>query len=455
MHSIFIITGLIFAAGLAGFAVTSFFEREIRAGLMGSAFTAAFAGAWFGVGMAFPGGTTAFAILAWAAAIAGFVALSRRVGPSDSLEIDASKTERYDERHTIFGRMELEEGLPQYREYYEKLNPGMKGFDDRLRAMPDLGEPGGVYAHPLDSPYLKAVFSYIKGFHHLANPGDPGSERAELSPEEATRRVKGFARHLGALDVRITRLKDHHVYTHAGRMRRPDLWGSALEPEHTYAIVFSVEMDHGMVRVAPMTPAAVEASIQYMKVANIGISVAAYISLIGWRARAHIDGNYHVLNTALAHEAGIGELGRLGLIITPTHGPRVRLAVVTTDLPLVEDGPVNLGVQHFCQFCKKCAANCPSGSIASGDKKEVRGVVKWQSNMESCFQYWKKVGTDCALCIAVCPYSKPNTFYHKIVRFLSSRNAHARKLALFMDDVFYSRTPRHKRTADWFSNDSP
>jgi len=29
-----------------------------------------------------------------------------------------------------------------------------------------------------------------------------------------------------------------------------------------------------------------------------------------------------VLCTALAHEAGIGELGRLGLIITPTRSPR-------------------------------------------------------------------------------------------------------------------------------------
>lgn len=54
---------------------------------------------------------------------------------------------------------------------------------------------------------------------------------------------------------------------------------------------------------------------------------------------------------------GIGELGRPGLIITPTHGPRVRLAVVTTDLPLMHDAPVSIGVQHFCAICKKCSDN--------------------------------------------------------------------------------------------------
>ena len=137
--------------------------------------------------------------------------------------------------------------------------------------------------------------------------------------------------------------------------------------------------------------------------------------------------------------------------MTPTHGPRVRLAVVTTELDLNEDTPVNFGVQHFCEICKKCADNCPSASIELGDKKTVRGVVKWQSQMETCYKFWRTAGTDCAICMAVCPYSKPHTFYHNIIRFLCTRNPVARHIALLMDDIFYSRMPRHSDKPNWFA----
>jgi reductive dehalogenase len=164
-----------------------------------------------------------------------------------------------------------------------------------------------------------------------------------------------------------------------------------------------------------------------------------------------VDGNYEVITTAVALEAGIGELGRLGLIITPSHGPRVRLAVVTTDLPLVEDGPVHFGVQHFCRICKKCAENCPSQSIERRGKKNIRGVLKWQSQMESCYRYWRKAGTGCAVCVAVCPYSKPRSVYHNLMRFFCKQNAPARRLAYILDNLLYTRRPRHTHQPPWFS----
>ena len=64
-----------------------------------------------------------------------------------------------------------------------------------------------------------------------------------------------------------------------------------------------------MVHCAPLSPSSTESAVKYMKIADIGICLATYISEIGYKARAHIDANYHVLNTALAHDAGIGELG--------------------------------------------------------------------------------------------------------------------------------------------------
>ena len=449
MHHIFLFTGLLCSLFLLGFAVTSYLEKEKRASAIALIMTTVYGGVWFLTGHVYPAATLHITIAFWVLLIAGLGLLSWPFGKPAPLEISLSSTERYDERHVIFGRMELEPGMPQYQKYYSELNPQIKGFDDHVRTMPKLGELGGKYSHELDSPYFDALFEFIAKYNHLADPGSPVTGRIDLSREEATRRVKGFARHLGALDARITRLKDYHVYSHAGR--RLDNWGEKNNVHHTHAIVFSSEMDHEMVHSTPRAPAATESAVQYMHLANIGIALAMYLSKLGYSARAHIDGNYQVLATAVAHDAGIGELGRLGLIMTPTHGPRVRLAVVTTELDLNEDSPVNFGVQHFCEICKKCADNCPSNSIETGGKEDVRGVVKWQSNMETCYKFWRTAGTDCAICMAVCPYSKPHTFYHNIIRFLCTRNPICRHIALFMDDLFFSRLPRHTEKPDWFA----
>ena len=451
MHPVFLVLGLLCSLFLLGFVVTSYQERERRAAAVALLFTVTFGGGWLVIGILFPSATLHISVAFGALLIAGFGCLAWPFGPPAPLKIIPSATERFDERHVIFGRMELEPGMPQYDTYYSDLNPQVKGFDDHLRTMPKLGQPGGDYAHELDSPYFDALFEFIAKYNHLADPGPSAAERINLQPAEATRRVKGFAKHLGALDVGITRLADYQVYSHAGR--RLHNWGEKIELDHPYAIVFSSEMAHEMVHSTPRAPAATESAVQYMHLANIGIALAVYLSKLGYSARAHIDGNYQVLATALAHAAGLGELGRLGLIITPTHGPRVRLSVVTTDLKLLEDGPVNFGVQHFCEICKKCADNCPSASIELGVKKNVRGAVKWQSNMETCYKFWRKAGTDCAICMAVCPYSKPHAFYHNIIRFLCTRNPISRHIALYMDDLFYSRRPRHSEKPSWFAKE--
>lgn len=451
MHWTYVISGLVFALAIFGFAITCFVERESRAGILALITTLVFAAVWLTLGLIFPAFRSHLSLAAWAMVLGTAVLLALPIGSSEPLKIDESKTERFDERHIMFGRNELKKGSPQYEAYYTKLNPSMKDTDDHIRSMPELGDPGGTYYHEYDSQYMCALFETIEKIRHLADPGEPVGEPAPMRPDEATRRIKGFGKHLGAVGVRTTRLKDYHVYSRRGRHLHN--WGEANPIEHTHAVAIAVEMDHTMVHSAPLATTSTETAVEYLSDAMIAINIATFIKNLGYRARAHIDGNYQVFATAVSHDAGLGELGRLGLLITPSYGPRVRTAVVTTDMPLLDEKPINIGVQHFCEICKKCATNCPSQSIATGEKHEVRGVMKWQSRMESCFQYWKKVGTDCGICLAVCPYSKPNTFYHKILRFFVKRNAIARILANFGDDLFYGKKPRHFYKPQWFSQE--
>ena len=111
----------------------------------------------------------------------------------------------------------------------------------------------------------------------------------------------------------------------------------------------------------------------------------------------------------------MGEMGRLGYLMTREFGPRQRLSAVTTDLPLVPDEPVDIGVEDFCRICRKCAVCCPSRSIPEGDPQEVNGSLRWKLNEMTCFEYWGKVGTDCNVCMRVCPWSHARTLPHRMI----------------------------------------
>ncbi|MFH1941609.1 MAG: reductive dehalogenase, partial [bacterium] len=276
------------------------------------------------------------------------------------------------------------------------------------------------------------------------------SESVQASSEEFTMRIKGYARYLGADLVGTTRLNPAYVYSHNARSQGK--WGEPVVLNHSHAVVVGVEMNHEMIRHAPDPIATTETALKYFEAAKVAMLVAAYIRRLGYEARPHVDGNYRVMCVPVAVDAGLGELGRLGLLITPEFGPRVRLSVVTTNLPLLQDAPIVFGVQDFCDFCKKCATNCPSGSIDRGSKKVIRGVEKWQSEQDSCYRFWRRQGSDCSICVKVCPYSHSNTAVHNWVRWTIRRNRLARRLALWGDDLFYGRRPKETvPLPDWHS----
>jgi len=68
-----------------------------------------------------------------------------------------------------------------------------------------------------------------------------------------------------------------------------------------------------------------------------------YFLYLGYSATANHLRHYDALLVPLAVDAGLGETGRLGYLMTRDYGPRVRLGAVTTDLPLIPDKPVDMG----------------------------------------------------------------------------------------------------------------
>lgn len=354
-------------------------------------------------------------------------------------------TPQLDERDIMFARATYRPGTACYQDYYGR-NPDKKASDDMIRSMPELCSPGTITYDPLNSTIADANFGFLADIAKYAE-GEKASHRAAVDPAQMSRRLKGMARYYGAVLAGIAELKPYHFYSHRGR--RPEVYGEKVESRHRYGVVFAVEMDYLMLKGAPQVQVVAESSKQYIEAAKIGMELSYYIRALGYDARNHMDANYLLVAPLVAADAGLGEIGRMGILMTEKYGPRVRLGVVTTDMPLVPDRPVSLGMQNFCNICRKCARVCPARAIPEGPKGQVKGIRRWRIDQEKCYAFWRKVGTDCAICINSCPYSKPDTLIHNITRYCLRRSQFARVAILMLDDYLYGRRPYKDIKPQW------
>jgi ferredoxin len=356
---------------------------------------------------------------------------------------------RVDERDIMFSRMLLEEGSERFNEYYEQ-HPDRKALDDVFRSRPGLLQEGAVYYDPITSASADASFKTVAAFHALLDHEKLPALPKQFDPVLMTRFLRQWIKGLGAISVGVTELRDYHLYSTIGRGHR---YGDAVELSHKYAIALTVEMDKYLLDRAPRGPTVMESAQQYLKSGAIAVQVAEFCRQLGHSTRAHIDGSYRVVCPLVARDAGLGEIGRMGLLMTPELGPRVRLAVVTTDLPLVPDQRERDDtVIDFCRRCKKCADVCPSRAIPFDDRVEMDGVLRWKINSEACFTAWCTLGTDCGRCMSVCPYSHPKSTFHNLVRAGVKRSALFREAALRLDDFFYGREPAPLELPDWIAD---
>jgi len=159
-----------------------------------------------------------------------------------------------------------------------------------------------------------------------------------------------------------------------------------------------------------------------------------YIRRLGYPARAHHALNYQVVVPPVLLWAGLGEMCRIGdIVLNPFLGPRFKAAVVTTDLPLAGDKPIDFGLQDFCVKCGKCARECLADAISHGEKIIHNGYEKWPNNVEKCagMRVGNKNGAGCGTCIKSCPWSKPYTFFHRSVNWTMRHVPPARRLGIW------------------------
>jgi len=147
----------------------------------------------------------------------------------------------------------------------------------------------------------------------------------------------------------------------------------------------------------------------YLRGAEIAGTMAEFLRAKGFPARAQTNADSDVLHIPLILWAGLGELSRIGeLVLNPFVGPRFKSVVLTTDLPLEVDKPIDFGLQTFCNNCLKCARECPCDAIPFGDKIMFNGYEIWKPDVERCTRYrlTNARGSACGRCMKTCPINK-------------------------------------------------
>ncbi len=171
-------------------------------------------------------------------------------------------------------------------------------------------------------------------------------------------------------------------------------------------IIIGVQHDYDEIRTAPEPQAGLEVVSQYIRAGVAAKKVAAWIRQQGWDAEpvtGPMTGALTMIPPALA--CGFGELGKHGSLINPEFGSSFRLAAVLTDAPFACTPARDFGIDEFCQSCRICEDACPPEAL-SAQKQTVRGVQKWYVDFDKCLPFFNQ-NHGCAICIAVCPWSRP------------------------------------------------
>lgn len=345
----------------------------------------------------------------------------------------------------MFSRREISSKDEVQNQYYKDF-PEHKSLDEVWLQKPGLmSEESGYYA-PLTFKAADASFDTI-GFLKSRVDGPVNPKKEEILAEKLTTFLRKWGLKIGAISVGFCEMQDYHFYSERGRGGH---YGKEVVNNHKYGIALTVEMDEKFLSTGPAGPTLMESAQQYLNSGVIAIQMAGFIRKMGYEARAHIDGDYELIAPLVARDAGLGELGRMGLLMTPQLGPRVRIAVVTTNAPIIPDiRKPDYTVHDFCNLCKKCAVICPSQAISKLPIENLDGVQRWKIDHEKCFGYWCVSGTDCGRCMSVCPYAHKSHWIHNFVRWGIKNNLLFRRVAVHLDDVFYGRKPKPKKVPEW------
>ena len=296
-------------------------------------------------------------------------------------------------------------------------------FDDEVPQVPkraeffaraeagDLGEKSRIergrfaFKHPFAMSMVSLIRSMVP-----EQDGEVSNETGSdyTDPDSNSKAIKSLSYLLGSEMTGICEIPRYAWYSN-----RKD--GSKIPYNHKYAVVMLVDQGYETMEGASGDDfiSGAQSMRAYMRGAEIAGVMAEHLRSNGFSSRAQTNADSDVVHIPLVLWAGLGELSRIGeLVLNPFIGPRLKTVVMTTNMPLEIDKPIDFGLQSFCSSCFKCARECPCNAISWGDKIMFNGYEMWKPDVERCTRYrlTNQKGLACGRCMKTCPLNKVVTW---------------------------------------------
>ncbi|UJF15202.1 tRNA epoxyqueuosine(34) reductase QueG [Jeotgalibaca sp. MA1X17-3] len=119
-----------------------------------------------------------------------------------------------------------------------------------------------------------------------------------------------------------------------------------------------------------------------------------------------------LIDTVVAQRAGVGFIGRHGLLITEEFGSYVYLGEIVTDIYFEPDEPGEFG----CGECTRCVTSCPTGAILGNGELNPILCLSFQTQTKGSMpeEFRSKIGHviyGCDICQQACPYNRGKNFH--------------------------------------------
>lgn len=235
---------------------------------------------------------------------------------------------------------------------------------------------------------LKTVLEVKKSYRQI--PNQPKNAKRSISQEDFEA-FKKKAESIGIQKLGFTEVTPSFIFKDKKIL-------------YKNAIVLLMEMDIEKIALAPSNQTGKEIFRTYH---GLGVAVNKLALLLksrGYNAQASPALGGDVNYPLLAQKAGLGAIGKHGLLITPEFGPSLRIAAIFTDitnLPIT-DNDSHMWVKDFCDTCNRCVRKCPAGAI-------YKDTVIFDNNSEQHIDYKKcaiPFSNDhgCTVCIKECSF---------------------------------------------------
>jgi len=267
---------------------------------------------------------------------------------------------------------------------------------------------------------------------HQDGPVATSVDPASLDPERNRRALKTLMHHLGADISGTCEAKRYVWYSH-------DFRGQPIDIYHQSAVVAVIDQGFETMEGASGDDwvSGTQSFRAYTRGGQIAGVTAAYVRSLGHAARAQTNAHSDVVQTPLVVLAGLGEMSRIGeTVLNPFIGPRSKSVVMTTNIPLARDKPIDFGLQDACSKCLKCARECPCDAITYGGTVMFNGYEQWKQDVQRCTVYrmTNVGGAACGRCMKMCPYNNEGLAVHRLLLWVATRFPASRAFLARLDD---------------------